>query len=401
MFYFFPHTIHHRERSSFKDDFWSIFSTSNDLQISGACRCQCWRALHTAYRHSSHRRTYPHSEPAIWFLMKFCWGTTFFDGPFLDFERSWKKGPSVNKLVVLTGPPSKLLFCARQKLGRSERVDVGTPPKNNMEPLYEGAFSASMLVVQGVYRSKCFQDPQNPAKGFLILFSCRFYQGFGGTIQLLSTVLVWSQNITCGFPLKSYDLFIMSLLNDMTYRSAWQDVSCFAHTGKIIWKHLAHWNVMERIGISCIKYRLIKSPVYLWKMCALSIHWLIFSSPRLLAAEHDSRRCALEAAASSLQCRKGLQKPRTVLTCHQLQNSWFLQWRSTSCDTIPFCIRGVAILIYMFSIYFREIFDFRCNSLLQLIEAAVEKVATRQRVSLRLDRRPLSQILAIARLKKN
>ena len=30
------------------------------------------------------------------------------------FERSWKKGK-----------PSKLLFCARQKLGRSERVDVG------------------------------------------------------------------------------------------------------------------------------------------------------------------------------------------------------------------------------------------------------------------------------------
>ena len=54
------------------------------------------------------------------------------------------------------------------------------PRKITCLPLYEGAFSASMLVVQGVYRSKCFQDPQNPAKGFPILFSCRFYQVLAG-----------------------------------------------------------------------------------------------------------------------------------------------------------------------------------------------------------------------------
>ena len=94
----------------------------------------------------------------------------FFDGRLLDFERSWK-----------TKGQWRVRFCSQGKLGGSEQVDVGTPPKTNMEPLYEGAFSASMLGFQGAYRSKCFQDPQNPAKGFRILFSCSCYQGFGGS----------------------------------------------------------------------------------------------------------------------------------------------------------------------------------------------------------------------------
>ena len=182
MFYFFPHTIHHRERSSFKDDFWSIFSTSNDLQISGACRCRCWRALHTAYRHSSHRRTYPHSKPAIWFLMIFFGGgTTFFDGLFLDFERSWKKGPSVNKLVVLRGPPSKLLFCARQKLGRSERVYVGTPPKNNMPAPVRGGIFSFHVSCPGCVSIQVFPGPPKSSERVSDPFFLPFLSGFGGS----------------------------------------------------------------------------------------------------------------------------------------------------------------------------------------------------------------------------